>query len=66
LAPEHKPFFFVISTKGKSFWDEYLKIQKRIAKNGTPPKSQASQVIREGSALLQRLAICGNCGRSRM
>jgi len=45
-------------------WDQYLKIQKQIEKNTTPPKFQASQVAREGSALLQGLARCGNCGRS--
>jgi DNA invertase Pin-like site-specific DNA recombinase len=45
-------------------WDQYLKIQKQIEKNTTPPKSQANQAVREGSALLQGLARCGNCGRS--
>ncbi len=45
-------------------WDRYLKIQKHIEKNSSPPKSQASQVVREGSALLQGLARCGKCGRS--
>jgi DNA invertase Pin-like site-specific DNA recombinase len=45
-------------------WDQFLKIQKQIEKNTTPPKSHASQVAREGSALLQGLARCGNCGRS--
>jgi len=45
-------------------WDQYLKIQKQIEKNATPPKSHTSQVVREGSALLQGLARCGNCGRS--
>ena len=45
-------------------WNQYLKIQKQIEKNSAPPKSQASQVAREGSALLQGLARCGNCGRS--
>ena len=45
-------------------WDQYLKIQKQIEKNSAPPKSQASQEAREGSALLQGLARCGNCGRS--
>lgn len=45
-------------------WDEYLKIQKQIEKNITPPKFNASQTVREGSALLQGLARCGNCGRS--
>ncbi|MEA3436560.1 MAG: recombinase family protein [Thermodesulfobacteriota bacterium] len=45
-------------------WDQYLKIQKQIEKNSAPPKSQTGQVVREGSALLQGLARCGNCGRS--
>jgi len=45
-------------------WDQYLKIQKQVEKNTTPPKFKASQVAREGSALLQGLARCGNCGRS--
>ncbi len=45
-------------------WDQYLKIQKQIKKNSAPPKSHAGQVAREGSALLQGLARCGNCGRS--
>jgi len=45
-------------------WDQYLKIKKQIEKNTPPPKSQPSQVVREGSALLQGLASCGNCGRS--
>lgn len=45
-------------------WEQYLKIQKQIEKNTVPPKFQASQVAREGSALLQGLARCGNCGRS--
>lgn len=45
-------------------WNQYLKIQKEIEKNTPPPKSQASQVVREGSALLQGLASCGNCGRA--
>ncbi|UCF85414.1 MAG: recombinase family protein [Desulfobacteraceae bacterium] len=45
-------------------WDQYLKIQNQIEKNTSPPKSQVSQAVREGSALLQGLARCGNCGRS--
>jgi DNA invertase Pin-like site-specific DNA recombinase len=45
-------------------WDQYLKIKKQIEKNTAPPRSQASKAVREGSALLQGLARCGNCGRS--
>jgi DNA invertase Pin-like site-specific DNA recombinase len=45
-------------------WEQYLKIQKRIEQNIAPPKDHANRAIREGSALLQGLARCGNCGRS--
>jgi hypothetical protein len=43
-------------------WDEYLQIQTRIAKNMAVPQGQKSQVVREGRALLQGLALCGKCG----
>lgn len=45
-------------------WEDYLKIQKKIEANAAPPKSQAAQAVREGSALLQGIATCGKCGRS--
>lgn len=45
-------------------WEQYLKIQKRIEQNIATPKNQASKAIREGSALLQGLVRCGNCGKS--
>jgi DNA invertase Pin-like site-specific DNA recombinase len=56
LIQEHHPAYIS--------WPEYLKIQKQIEENASPPKSQVSQVVREGSALLQGLARCGRCGRS--
>lgn len=45
-------------------WDQYLKIEDQIAKNSVPPKSEPTQAIREGSALLQGLVRCGKCSRS--
>jgi DNA invertase Pin-like site-specific DNA recombinase len=45
-------------------WEDYLCIREQIRKNAPAPKSQASSVPREGSALLQGLARCGKCGRS--
>lgn len=45
-------------------WEDYLKIRQQMEKNAAAAKYQASQVVREGSALLQGLARCGNCGRS--
>jgi hypothetical protein len=44
-------------------WDTYLMNQKRISQNTRPRPHQASGALREGSALLQALATCGNCGR---
>lgn len=45
-------------------WEQYLKILKQMELSTSPPKFEASQVAREGSALLQGLARCGICGRS--
>ena len=45
-------------------WSDYQKIRQQIEKNAAVAKSQVSQVVREGSALLQGLARCGICGRS--
>jgi DNA invertase Pin-like site-specific DNA recombinase len=45
-------------------WGEYLKIQEKIERNRNVPKFEVSQVVREGSALLQGLVRCGKCGRS--
>jgi DNA invertase Pin-like site-specific DNA recombinase len=45
-------------------WEEYLEIQERIERNRNVAKFEVSQVVREGSALLQGLARCSKCGRS--
>ncbi len=45
-------------------WDAYLSIRQQIEKNAAALRSEAGQVVREGSALIQGLARCGNCGRS--
>ena len=44
-------------------WETYEMNQTRIAKNTHPVPHQTSGAIREGSALLQGIAICGRCGR---
>jgi DNA invertase Pin-like site-specific DNA recombinase/predicted DNA-binding transcriptional regulator AlpA len=49
--------------KGFIDWETYEMIQDRISKNTRPVSHQASGAIREGSALLQGLATCGQCGR---
>jgi DNA invertase Pin-like site-specific DNA recombinase len=44
-------------------WATFEAIQARLASNIHADIHQAGRALREGSALLQGLAICGNCGR---
>ncbi len=44
-------------------WQTYEANQDRIAKNTRPGPHKAGGAVREGSALLQGLAVCGHCGR---
>ena len=44
-------------------WDTFEAIQARLQSNIPAELHQAGRALREGSALLQGLAICGNCGR---
>jgi DNA invertase Pin-like site-specific DNA recombinase len=42
-------------------WEQYLRIERRLASNRT---YAGSRPVREGSALLQGIVRCGSCGRS--
>jgi DNA invertase Pin-like site-specific DNA recombinase len=55
LLPEHHPGFID--------WETFLANQARIDANVHPAPHQAGGAVREGAALLQGLATCGNCGR---
>jgi DNA invertase Pin-like site-specific DNA recombinase len=55
LLPEHHPGFID--------WETFLANQARIDANVHPAPHQAGGALREGTALLQGLATCGNCGR---
>ncbi|WP_050009399.1 recombinase family protein, partial [Candidatus Glomeribacter gigasporarum] len=44
-------------------WATYEANQMRLGANTKPRPHQAAGAVREGSALLQGLAICGHCGR---
>jgi DNA invertase Pin-like site-specific DNA recombinase len=44
-------------------WATYEKNQERLAKNTRPCRHEAGGAVREGAALLQGLATCGQCGR---
>jgi hypothetical protein len=43
-------------------WESYEANQRRLAQNNRPCAHQGSGAVREGAALLQRLATCGYCG----
>jgi DNA invertase Pin-like site-specific DNA recombinase len=55
LIPEHHQGFID--------WQTYESNQARIAMNTRPGPHKAGGAVREGSALLQGLASCGQCGR---
>ena len=56
LIPEHH--------QGYIDWETYEMNQVRLAANTRPqPHSNSGGAVREGSALLQGLVTCGNCGR---
>jgi DNA invertase Pin-like site-specific DNA recombinase len=55
LLPEHHPGFID--------WATFQAHQERIDSNTHPGPHQGGGAVREGSALLQGLATCGNCGR---
>ena len=44
-------------------WETYEMNKARIARNTRPGPHQAGGALREGAALLQGLASCGQCGR---
>lgn len=55
LIPEHHD--------GYIDWTTYETNQARIGMNTRPLRHHVGGAVREGSALLQGLAICGHCGR---
>lgn len=55
LLPEHHAGFID--------WATFQANQERIDSNTHPEPHQGGGALREGSALLQGLATCGNCGR---
>ncbi len=55
LIPEHHEGFID--------WQTYEANQARIASNTRPQPHQQGGAVREGAALLQGIATCGNCGR---
>jgi len=44
-------------------WDTFEANQTRLAQNTRPRRHEPGGAVREGAALLQRVATCGRCGR---
>jgi DNA invertase Pin-like site-specific DNA recombinase len=63
LPRSHWAVFIHDHHKGYIDWETYEMTQDRISKNTRPISHKESGAIREGSALLQGLATCGQCGR---
>jgi DNA invertase Pin-like site-specific DNA recombinase len=57
------PIFIRNHHPGLVDWETFETIQKRIAQNIRPRHHQPGGAVREGAALLQGVARCGNCGR---
>lgn len=55
LIPDHHP--------GYVDWPTFQAIQGRLQSNTRPTAHREGGVVREGSALLQGIAVCGHCGR---
>jgi DNA invertase Pin-like site-specific DNA recombinase len=55
LIPEHHPGFID--------WATFESNQKRLDANTRPGPHRKGGVVREGSALLQGICVCGRCGR---
>lgn len=57
------PVFIRDHHPGFITWETFEANQRRIAQNIRPRAHQAEGAVREGAALLQGLAACGQCGR---
>jgi hypothetical protein len=57
------PVFIRDHHPGYIDWATFEANQKRLGQNIRPRPHQAGGAVREGSALLQGIAVCGSCGR---
>jgi DNA invertase Pin-like site-specific DNA recombinase len=57
------PVFLRDHHAGYIDWTTFEANQKRLAQNTRPRPHQRGGAVREGTALLQGIAACGNCGR---
>jgi DNA invertase Pin-like site-specific DNA recombinase len=57
------PVFIRDHHAGYIDWSTFEANQKRLGENIRPRPHQSGGAVREGSALLQGIALCGHCGR---
>jgi predicted DNA-binding transcriptional regulator AlpA len=64
LIAQNKQVLIRDHHQGYIDWDTYESNRARMASNTKPqPHQRGSGAVREGSALLQGIAVCGHCGR---
>jgi DNA invertase Pin-like site-specific DNA recombinase len=63
VPPEAWPVVLRDAHPGYISWEQFLRNQERLADNCTAPVGEHRGAVREGSALLQGIVLCGRCGR---
>lgn len=61
--PDEWTFLLLDAHPGYITWDQYLCNQQRLDDNRPSPAQDRRGVVREGTALLQGIALGGRCGR---
>ena len=61
--PDEWTFLLPDAHPGYITWEQYLHNQQRLDDNRTSWAQDRRGVVREGTALLQGIALCGRCGR---
>ena len=62
-APQDWPIVRHNAHPGYLSWEQFLRNQQRLDDNRTTQAEDRPGAVREGSALLQGLVLCGRCGR---
>ncbi len=63
VKPEAWPIVLRDVHPGYLSWEHFQRNQQRLADNCTVPIGEHRGAVREGSALLQGIVLCGRCGR---
>jgi hypothetical protein len=63
LDPDEWTFLLLDTHPGYITWDQYLHNRQKIDDNCTARNQDRRGAVREGTALLQGIVLCGRCGR---